>query len=202
MLARHCGHRDVSVRQASVFGLGIAAQSLGEAFEPAFPECYKAVEAVLAGPPPTPTDDDEFEATPRELKALSDNCFSAHGKMFSAVWAKLSDPQLDSLLARWLGGLPMLEDHKESIVNLKLLFWVLKTKPHALLGADFARLGKLLSVFAQVYHQKKISNAHLDAEIKQWTQQLVADERMKVIVVALPLDDHVKEFMNSVVTSA
>lgn len=184
-------HKELSVRQACVFGMGVAALALGEQFEPVFENCYQAVAAVAALPAPG-------DASVKEHKACLDNCFSAQGKMVSALGGKLGEERLRPLLQHWLEGLPMLEDHKEGVLNLQMLLRLLQASPQLVLGADFARLHKLLQVFALVYHQKKVSTAQIDAGIQAWTRQLLANEQMKAGVLALPLEDHVKEFLNAV----
>lgn len=183
-------HKEISVRQACVFGVGVAALALGDALEPVFERCLQAVEAVIALPR---AEDD----SPKAHKACLDNCFSAQGKMISVLGGRLGEQQLRPLLQRWLEGLPMLEDYKEGVLNLQMLLGLVRRSAELVLGADLARLPKLLEVFAQVYHQKKVSNAQIDAEIRAWTRQLLANEQLKAGVVALPLEGYVKEFLNA-----
>ena len=190
-LVSNASHKELSVRQACVFGIGVAALALGEAFAPLLDGCLEAVEAVAARP-------QGDEDSPHEHKACLDNCFSALGKMLSVVGAKLPEERLRALLQRWLDGLPMLEDHKEGVLNLAMLLRLLQSTPQLLLGPDLARLPQLLEVFAQVFHQKKVSNAQLDEGMRAWTRQLLANEQVQAGVAALPLKPFVREFLTAV----
>lgn len=191
-MVAHSQHADVAVRQGCVFGIGVTAVALSEAFEPVFENCYRAVEAVLARP-------SDEHTSPRELKSCADNCYSAQGKMIAAVGAKLPGDRLGALLRGWLAGLPLLEDKRENAINMLMLLNVVKSKPELIPGADAAQLQQLLEVFAQVYHEKKSSSAEIDAGIRDWTRQLLANEHTKAAVVALPLSKVAQEFLNTIV---
>lgn len=187
----HSQHTDVAIRQGCVFGIGITAVALGNAFEPVFEDCYRAVDAVLTRAP-------DEHASPRELKACVENCYSAHGKMIATMAAKLPSEKLGVALRAWLAGLPLLQDKKENVINMAMLVNVVKSKPELLPGSDPAQLHRVVEVFAQVYSEKKTSNSEIDAGIREWTRQVLGDERSKAVVAALPLSKVAQEFLTTI----
>ena len=131
-----CDDADADVRQASVYGVGVMAAAVGQAFEPHVPGALAALARVIQAP--DARSDENLNATENAISALGKLCESQR----SAI------PQADQVVPQWLSCLPLREDTVEArVVHAQLVRMLEAGDPH-LLGANNEHLSKVVKVFA------------------------------------------------------
>ena len=93
-----CGDADCDVRQASVYGVGVMAQNLGQAFLPHVAGALQALATVIQAP----------GAREEENLNATENAISALGKLCEFQRAAIPSPE--HVVPQWLGCLPLTED--------------------------------------------------------------------------------------------
>ena len=131
-----CDDADADVRQASVYGVGVMAAAVGQAFAPHVPGALAALARVIQAP--DARSDENLNATENAISALGKLCESQR----SAI------PQADQVVPQWLSCLPLREDTVEArVVHAQLVRMLEAGDPH-LLGANNEHLSKVVKVFA------------------------------------------------------
>ena len=182
---------NLNTRQSCVYGIGLAALTFGEKFQPFFEESLKAIVEISTAPLPP-------KSSGFEQKSVLENCVSAQGKIIKALWNVLSPEIITKWLNTWLQGLPLIHDHKEGIVNLEMLIQILQTKAETLLNST-ENVAKICEIFATVYQKKKISNPEIDTNIKTLILGFLANEQIKTVITSANLSESTKEFISNIV---
>ena len=131
-----CDDADADVRQASVYGVGVMAAAVGQAFAPHVPGALAALARVIQAP--DARSDENLNATENAISALGKLCESQR----SAI------PRADQVVPQWLSCLPLREDTVEArVVHAQLVRMLEAGDPH-LLGANNEHLSKVVKVFA------------------------------------------------------
>ena len=131
-----CDYADADVRQASVYGVGVMAAAVGQAFAPHVPGALAALARVIQAP----------DARSDENLNATENAISALGKLCESQRAAI--PQAEQVVPQWLSCLPLREDTVEArVVHAQLVRMLEAGDPH-LLGANNEHLGKVVKVFA------------------------------------------------------
>jgi hypothetical protein len=131
-----CDDADADVRQASVYGVGVMAAAVGQAFAPHVPGALAALARVIQAP--DARSDENLNATENAISALGKLCESQR----SAI------PGAEQVVPQWLSCLPLREDTVEArVVHAQLVRMLEAGDPH-LLGANNEHLPKVVKVFA------------------------------------------------------
>jgi hypothetical protein len=131
-----CTDADADVRQASVYGVGVMAEKLGQAFAPHVPASLQTLAQVIQAP----------DARGEENVNATENAISSLGKICEFQRACIPGPE--SVVPQWLSMLPLTEDKVEArAVHTQLVRMLEANDPH-LLGPNSEHLGSVVKVFA------------------------------------------------------
>jgi len=131
--------KDVDIRQAALFGIGVCAESLGMKFGAIGEEYLSILLQVI-----TATGSRNEENGP-----ATDNAISSLGRICRSCYKDPPIIQGKNMLELWLRMLPLKDDEEEaSSVVTMLCDFVDQQNPY-LLGANNANLPKIVSIFSQ-----------------------------------------------------
>jgi len=132
---------DLSLRQAAVFGLGLAATKGGASFAPAVPKVMPLLAQLIA--------DDPDREDP-ELANVTENAVSAVGRIALSVGVDALGPEMyGGVLSTFLRGLPMRVDTGEGVLVARTLGALACEAPMSfLVGESGSALPGLLQVMA------------------------------------------------------
>ena len=131
-----CTDADADVRQASVYGVGVMAEKLGQAFAPHVPASLQTLAQVIQAP----------DARGEENVNATENAISSLGKICEFQRACIPGPE--SVVPQWLSMLQLTEDKVEArAVHTQLVRMLEANDPH-LLGPNSEHLGSVVKVFA------------------------------------------------------
>jgi hypothetical protein len=131
-----CADPDADVRQASVYGVGVMAQRLGQHFTPHVPNALRALAGVISAP----------DARSEEFASATENAISALGKLLEFQNGAVADPA--GAYAVWLEQLPLTEDVVEAREAHAQLVRMLEAGDPNVLGGNRERLPHVVRVFA------------------------------------------------------
>ena len=131
-----CADPDADVRQASVYGVGVMAQRLGQHFTPHVPNALRALAGVISAP----------DARSEENASATENAISALGKLLEFQNGAVEDKA--GAYAVWLEQLPLREDVVEAREAHAQLVRMLEAGDPNVLGANRERLPHVVRVFA------------------------------------------------------
>jgi len=154
---------DSELATAAIYAVNLAAPL--PSFRDAAPQAFQALAQILNGPKPKKRDE--------KAKLKFDNAMAA--MLSLAVERQDCCPPDIQSFAIALAHMPLREDEDEAKkVHAKLVELVLQQ--HAgLLGPDKTNLGRILSIFAEVYHQENISEKEMDEKIVYIFKNVGAD---------------------------
>ena len=152
VLASYCGDEDVSLRQASIFGLGIVGTCFTKEATASMPAIVERLQAALSLP----------DAQERRVAQATDNAVSALGKL-SLLHSEWPAGVLDvnTVVPTWLSFLPLGSDKDESQLTLIQLCDMFQRDDlrAVLLGTSGERVADVLHVFGQVIGTELVDEA-------------------------------------------
>eukprot|EP01100_Stratorugosa_tubuloviscum_P001006 TRINITY_DN1224_c0_g2_i1.p1 TRINITY_DN1224_c0_g2~~TRINITY_DN1224_c0_g2_i1.p1 ORF type:complete len:1087 (-),score=588.52 TRINITY_DN1224_c0_g2_i1:206-3466(-) len=133
---------DPKVRQASVFGIGAAAQYCQQKFISLIPESLNALSKVIFAQ----------DAKEEENIFATENAIAAVGKIIFYQWDTTKNLQPGSLLSTWLGCLPVTEDLVESKITYDIFCNLLNNNEtnQYLFGPSAQNFTKIFSIFKEI----------------------------------------------------
>lgn len=144
---QYIGDANPGVRQAAVYGIGVASQVGGEHMAPLIPDILKRLGVVIT----------HQEARSEENIHPTENAIAAWGRICQFQPSATGD--LAAALQAWLSFLPVTEDNIESLVTYSQLCLFIETHGNLILGAEYQNLGKVLDVFATVLGTNLVDEA-------------------------------------------
>lgn len=187
ILIKYTSHNELDIRQSSVFGLGLLAQSMGASFDALFENSMKVVSQCIE----MPKKEKELEY---KFYMCKDNSISTFGKLIKSNWNNMDDNKKSNYLNYWLKNLPITHDHKEAVLSYEILFGVMDQNYQLILGANNENLMKVIEIFQKIYQKKKISNKGINANIEKYMSGFLKDQNLKNMIVSLALNDDQKIF--------
>jgi len=137
----------IDLRQSSVFGIGVCAQSLGsEGFASRSQDAMRILMSII----------NAADSRSDDNSAVTENAISSVTKILELMTHRHSGethPQAFGMLGHWLDWLPLTQDYIEAkVVHAKLCEFLADAKRSgAILGEGNRKLPKVFSVFARVY---------------------------------------------------
>jgi len=125
---------DPAIRQAAVYGIGVAVERGGSDFAPTIPDIFAKLHAVITEP----------NARSEDMVLATENAISAAGKVILSGFVNKKE-----LLPLWLSWLPTLEDRVESKSVYKQFTNFIVNESAIFLGENLSNLKKILEVMAQ-----------------------------------------------------
>lgn len=127
------------VRQAAVYGLGIAGSKYPQAsFAPYLPQTLQKLHAIATAP---------GALTDEDFGVANDNAVASVGRIIEAVGAAL--PSFDEVLRVFVASLPLYNDEDESRATIHMLCSFVKSFPEKVLGAALERAPAVVKIFAE-----------------------------------------------------
>lgn len=188
ILASHGLDSSLELRQAAVFGIGITALALGEAFKPRLNQTiqmlWQAIEMKKSA--------DDF---PKFFLTVRDNAVASLGKLLQAFGGSMTPEDLSQGLRYWLKQLPILHDHKEATQQHQFLLSLVTSEPPVLPLSDPEVLKKAIEVFSQIHQRKKLCKEEMNNSIDQLFNALKNNQQIRTILGTLTLTDSETEFL-------
>jgi hypothetical protein len=131
---------DASVRQAAVYGAGIAAQFAPDLFAQVLAECLPRLARVIGDP----------QSRSEENVYATENAISAYGKAL-AFHADRLGASFETAFAQWLSFLPIHQDKIESKVIYGNLCDMLEQRTAVVLGKNFQNVPRLVAILVDAY---------------------------------------------------
>lgn len=134
-----------AIRQAAVYGIGMAAQHGGAAFAGVHDACLAALKSAVE----FPLDDKTREKSKKMFKFshARDNAVAAIGRVIKYQGQHQSTPQVTST---WLQLMPLTHDFVESKEQNQQLAEMVMANPQAVLGANYEALEHFVTVLGTI----------------------------------------------------
>lgn len=187
ILIKYSSHNELDIRQSSVFGLGLLAQSMGANFNALFDNSMKVVSDCIKIPKKEKEIDYKYHM-------CKDNSVSTFGKLIKSNWNNMDDERKSSYLNYWLLNLPIVHDHREAILSYEILMGIMNENYKLILGNNNENLMKVIEIFQKIYQRKKMSNLEINANIEKFMTGFLKDEALKNMIVSMNLNDDQKLF--------
>lgn len=180
----------LEIRQASLFGIGIISQSLREESILYLPEIMKTLSEAIK----LPKKDEDF---PKFFESVRDNGVASAGKLIELHLNSLDVPTAQSYINYWLMQLPILNDHKEGVLQHQMLVKLITDQRSFLNLTDPAVLNQILVVFATIFKKKKVCPDQLKAEIKVVVGLLKSNPTILPVLSSMSFSKEVSDFVLS-----
>ena len=128
---------DADIRQCSAYGLGVCAQSYGEAFSPVCKEALNKLMQIIQAP----------DARTPDYEVATENAVSALGKFCEFQSSAVDTHQL---MPFWLSQLPLKADKSEAKAVHDQLCRFLESGDARLLGKDNENLPRIMLILASI----------------------------------------------------
>lgn len=143
-------HQQPDVRQAAIYGIGTAAMKGGPEYNTVLSEFVTPLIQLIENP--DSKSDDNNECTDNAISAITKYMKYRPECLAAAVG------NLDNLIPRWLGWLPVCEDEVECEHVYSYLCDLLEANNSALLGPDNANLPIIVRAIAEAMSAGSLSN--------------------------------------------
>eukprot|EP01138_Halocafeteria_seosinensis_P006879 gb/GECG01007035.1/.p1 GENE.gb/GECG01007035.1/~~gb/GECG01007035.1/.p1 ORF type:complete len:1167 (+),score=159.06 gb/GECG01007035.1/:1-3501(+) len=160
-MMRGCDGENPALRQASVYGLGVAGENCGERFVNDAPEILAKLKDVADKIDPG-QDDDE---------TVHDNAVCAVAKIVQNLPSN-HDIDCRSYISWWLAKLPLRSDAEESRVCMKILCTRMESGCPYVVGSNGENLPHILTTIADVISDEDLCTVALAARFRYCLQQV------------------------------
>jgi len=134
---QYTSDQDPRVRQAAVYGVGVAAQMIPATVAPYIPDLLSRLSQVILS----------VDSRGEDYAGPTENAIAAVGKICQY---HSNSVDVSKVLPVWLSWLPVTVDEVESKVTYaQLCSFIESSNPH-ILGQDYANLPKILDIFSSV----------------------------------------------------
>ena len=177
-------NQECTLRQASLYGLGMFAKETKRGFEVYANECLESIYNGLS------ISSDNKDETDWQL--ARDNGVAALGKILKHQ-ASFVDVKL--ICSKWVSYLPIKEDEEEMIEQHELLCDIILNKPDILFAENLSNAPEIFKLLARIYNSK-FSDEKINTKIKQITAKIKADSNMLNILKSIyegSKDDKIKK---------
>eukprot|EP00741_Cyanophora_paradoxa_P006672 tig00001030_g6453.t1 len=135
-LKQYAADPEAEVRQAAVYGLGVAGKFGGTRFAPHCQEALMRLNAVITAP----------DSRSKENGSATDNAISAVGKIVEGQGAA-GGLDVNAVLTAWVNYMPLTSDHEEARLVYRQLCTLIEANHPGVLGAGNANVPRILYVF-------------------------------------------------------
>jgi len=157
-MLQSCTNTDSDLRQAALFGVGLAATMGGAEFGPFAHEAVQVLRHVTGQP----------DARSEEKESATDNAIASLGRIVALHSDSLHPSQVDQVWVEWLGYLPLKADEAEAVVVHRELCRHVVANQAGVMGADHANLPRIIAIFAQVLETEGV-----DTEVTGMIREIV-----------------------------
>lgn len=192
LLLKYSLHEKLEIRQSSIFGIGLIAELLKENFKPYFDE----VVAIVTKAVDIPKAENDLM---RGYMACKENAVSTFGKILTISWNQLDQEKLQVMVNYWINHLPILNDHKEAIIQHQSLMQALVNNYNVILGNQMCNLKQIIKIFSSIYKMKKISNQQINDSIVEIVQAFLANDQIKQSLGVLEFSEEEQKFLKNFV---
>lgn len=166
-LVTFASHEECSLRQASLYGLGMFAKETKLGFEVYANDCFTA---IFNGLGISLDNKDE-----RDWELARDNGIAALGKIIKYQAAHVD---LKNICTQWLSYLPIRKDEAEMIEQHELLCDIILNKAEIIFGDNLSNAPIIIKVLARVYNSK-YSDSSINLKIKQIVEKIKIDATLQ-----------------------
>lgn len=160
-------NEECTLRQASLYGLGVFAKETKKDFNLYSNECLSSIFQGLG----IPSDNqDEYD-----WGLARDNGVAALGKII-----KFQSNQVDLklLCPKWVNLLPIIEDNDEMFEQHELLCDLILNTPDLILGENLTEFPSVVKVLSRIYKSNKYSDDNINSKIKQIMSKIKGDGKL------------------------
>lgn len=181
-------NENLEIRQSAIFGLGIISLALGKNFEPRIESTLKLLSQAIE----IPKGQDDYA---KFYLTVKENAVSAFAKIVQAHVSSIPVDKVHQYLLYWLKNLPILHDHKEGIINHKMLLSLI-VSPQDLLGIKNPEiLKRLVEIFLRIYHKRKVCDEEMANSITLIVRKFRDDPTVSQIMQGMTFEQPEKEFL-------
>lgn len=188
LLTAHALDSSLEIRQAAIFGIGITALALGEAFKPRLSDTIQLLWQAIEMKKPK-------EDFGRFYLTVRDNAVASLGKLLQTFGSSMGPEPLLQGLNYWMKQLPILHDFKEGIQQHRFFISLVTNSPPILPLSDPEVLRKAVEVFTNIYKRKKLSSEEMNLQIDQIFTSLKNTPQAREMIGNMQLNDKEKEFL-------
>lgn len=174
LFLNYADSKQPDVRQAAVYGLGLAGSKYPQAtFAPYLPQTLQKLHAIVTSP-------NAF--TDEDFCVANDNAVASVGRLIEALGTAL--PSFDEVLRVFMASLPLQNDEEESAATIRMLCSLVKRFPEKVLGATLEKAPAVVKIFA-VAAQDGLINKEDVPEIKSIVLELSSKVNPSVLASGL-----------------
>lgn len=189
MLSPFVLDKELELRQAALFGVGIVAVALGPEFPPLMPQVMQ----LLASAIDLPKAEDDYH---KFFLTVKENGVASLGKILQTFGASLPPADLTAWTLFWLKNLPIVHDHKEAVGQHQFLLKLVTSQPPVINLMDADILKRVVEVLAKIYTKKKLTNEEMNVQIGHIVRSLKNNEQTRGLLVSIPFGNEEKEFLS------
>ena len=179
----------LDLRQAALFGIGIIAVALEQQFHPTLQSTLQ----LLAQAIEIPKMEDDL---PKFHLTVKENAVASFGKILKKYGNVIPRDQLKAYLIYWLKHMPILHDHKESIMQHQFMLALITDQNDPLEIRNPEILKRVLEIFVRIHPKKKLCDAEMQVSIQSVVNGFKNNPEISAILSTMTFTDDERDFLN------
>lgn len=162
-----------ALRQASVYGIGVAAQNCGALFQPAINDSLNALKNSIQIA--APAKDAPGKNKEKQWKHSRDNAISALGKI---IRYQSQNIDVNQVVPSWLALMPISTDVEEAKIQASIFVDLLQGSPDLVFGANKERFEHCILIIADIL-SPKLSDEETRGKLVQILKAMTTDANLQ-----------------------
>ena len=133
---------------------------------------------------------------PKFHLTVKENAVASFGKILKKYGNVIPRDQLKAYLIYWLKHMPILHDHKESIMQHQFMLALITDQNDPLEIRNPEILKRVLEIFVRIHPKKKLCDAEMQVSIQSVVNGFKNNPEISAILSTMTFTDDERDFLN------